>query len=171
MKRIAITGPESSGKTTLARSLAAAIGGEFVAEYARFGLKPEEEVSSSKLIALAQAQLTWLQEAASKGPEVLIADTEFIVYAIWHEEVIGTPMPGWNELFRAFPFDHFLLCAPDIPWEPDPLRVNPHDRHRLMKLYESRLKELGCPYTIISGPHPHRLQAALQIITQPTPSA
>lgn len=164
MIRIAITGPESSGKTTLAESLGEHTGGTVVAEYARFGLKPEEDVSSSKLNHLAQAQLAWLQEAAAQSPEVLIADTEFIVYAIWHEEVIGGPMPQWDELFTAFPFDHFLLCAPDIPWEPDPLRVNPNDRPRLMQLYAAKLKDLGCSYTIVKGDHSQRLETALKVI-------
>lgn len=164
MIRIAITGPESSGKSTLAESLGERTGGAVVAEYARFGLKPEEDVSTSKLIQLAQAQLNSLLEVAAKSPELLIADTEFIVYAIWHEEVIGGPMPHWDELFTTFPFDHFLLCAPDIPWEPDPLRVNPHDRYRLMQLYEAKLKELGCPYTIVDGNHTQRLETALKVI-------
>jgi nicotinamide riboside kinase len=48
-------------------------------------------------------------------------------------------------------FDHYFLCAPDIPWEPDPLRENPLNREELFLLYEAELINNKRPYTILKG--------------------
>ena len=48
-------------------------------------------------------------------------------------------------------YDLWLLCKPDLPWEPDPLRENPDDRERLFERYEELLDQLGKPYAVISG--------------------
>jgi nicotinamide riboside kinase len=164
MIRIAVTGPESSGKTTLSKALAEVCGGEWVPEYARFGLKPDEDVTPSTLTSLAQAQLALLTQAAAKQPKLLVADTEFVVFDIWHREVFGIEMPRWKELYAAFPFDYFLVCAPDIPWEADPLRSNPHDRERLMQSYLAKLDALECPYSILKGSHKLRMEVAQSVV-------
>lgn len=54
-------------------------------------------------------------------------------------------------LFKEQKIDHYFLCKPDIPWEPDPLRENPEDRKRLFKLYERDLLGLGASYNVLSG--------------------
>ena len=56
-----------------------------------------------------------------------------------------------------------LLCRPDIPWEPDPLRENPHDRDRLFAVWEREMQALGLPYTIIEGTEEERMRAAMNI--------
>ena len=54
------------------------------------------------------------------------------------------------DLLKEQKIDHYFLCKPDIPWEPDPLRENPEDRERLFKLYERGLLEIGA-YNVLSG--------------------
>jgi nicotinamide riboside kinase len=48
-------------------------------------------------------------------------------------------------------FDHYFLCAPDIPWEPDPLRENPSNRQELLELYEKELIKMKRPFTVLKG--------------------
>ena len=51
-------------------------------------------------------------------------------------------------------YTHTFVCTPDIPWAPDPLRVNPFDRERLFQEYIKMLKLIGSPFTIIEGDGP-----------------
>jgi nicotinamide riboside kinase len=48
-------------------------------------------------------------------------------------------------------FDHYFLCKPDIPWEPDELRESEHERDQLFAIYEQMIIELGWNYTIVCG--------------------
>jgi nicotinamide riboside kinase len=57
-----------------------------------------------------------------------------------------------------------LLCSPDIPWEPDPLRENPHDRDRLFQVYLAMLEKLRKPYAIIAVGRRKRLKDAMRAI-------
>ena len=58
--------------------------------------------------------------------------------------------------------DYYLLCAPDIPWEPDPLRENGgHMREKLFHLYMQVLETHKLRYEIISGPGEERLSKAI----------
>ena len=62
------------------------------------------------------------------------------------------------------PQRRYLLCPPDLPWEADPLRENPHDRERLYDLYRRRLMDLGAIYQVISGVGVGRSGAAISAI-------
>ena len=58
----------------------------------------------------------------------------------------------------------YLLCKPDIPWQPDPQRENPSDRDRLYARYEAELTNRGCLYSICEGSAQARLAQALAAI-------
>jgi nicotinamide riboside kinase len=68
-----------------------------------------------------------------------------------------------NDLISNKP-DYYLLCKPDMPWEPDPLRQNENDRDMLFDKYESKIKEIAVPYTIIKGNNKERKKKAIQIL-------
>lgn len=150
--RIAITGPESSGKTTLAKELALRLGIRAVPEFARFHLtKYGPEYSSPDLLYFAQAQLALENIYLRRYPQALITDTDLLVLKIWHEEKFGPCPPVLDQLYRQTPYDLILLCTPDLPWSPDPLRENPADRDRLYALYAAESVKRGLPFEIISG--------------------
>jgi nicotinamide riboside kinase len=62
--------------------------------------------------------------------------------------------------------DLFLLCAPDLPWEPDPLRVLPDANRRweIHRLFESLLRERGLPYVVLQGFGEERWHSALPAV-------
>lgn len=167
MRRIVITGPESSGKTTLALDLALRLDGAYVPEVAREFLeelgRPYEE---HDLLAIARAQLE-REELVSRteiGTELLICDTDLITIRIWSEEKYGHCDPWIEQHTRERAYDLWLLCSPDMPWEPDPLRENPHDRDRLFGVYEDMLKWLERPYLIMQGDRGRRLAEASKAV-------
>ena len=165
MQRIAITGPESSGKTTLARALAAHFGVPWVPEFARDYLAElDRPYVEEDLLRIAEGQLETEQRIASERPSMLVCDTDLLVVRIWSQEKFGRVDPRLEELVHRTEYHRTLLCRPDLPWEPDPLRENPLDRDRLFGLYEQELNALGRTYTVIHGGRTERLHRAVHAV-------
>ncbi len=143
--RIAFTGPESSGKTTLAAWLSSFLELPFIEEYARTYLADQIEYKQEDLDFMAKKQ-------AELWPKLgLIADTEMHVFQIWSAVKYAEVSPLIIELLNTQQFDHYFLCAPDIPWEADPLRENPLNREMLFDLYLEQLEKSGRNFTILTG--------------------
>lgn len=167
--RIAIVGPESTGKTTLTEALAQHYRCAYTKEYARYFLEEHgPHYVRADLLRIAQGQLmveAGSQELAEQhGGGLVLCDTDMITIRIWSEEKYGACDPLILQLARATHYDHWLLCAPDMPWEADPLRENPHDRDRLFGIYERTLQELGKPYHVVKGSRELRERNAVQLI-------
>lgn len=165
MLKIVITGPEATGKSTLCQQLSNKLKVDFVPEYSRSYLKKkgtQYELQDLLKITIGQEEL--IAKQAAQSPEVLIIDTAFLVLKIWAEEKYGGCPKLIEDKWKSFEVDYYLLCKPDIPWTPDPLRENPHDRDRLFDIYEQYLKKAGHNYTIIGGSYDERLSLALSVI-------
>lgn len=162
MIRIAITGPESSGKTTLCRSLAEHFKVEPILEYAREYLENTNGVyNHSDLDKIAQGQLNAINNLREP---VAICDSDFSVLEIWSSYKYGTASELIKELVAKDLFDLHILCNPDIPWEEDPLRENPDNRDQLFKLYERSLIKHNKHFITVSGDQNKRLEKSLQNI-------
>ncbi len=167
MLKIAIVGPESSGKTTLCEALAVHYDVPWVEEYARAYLTVRGgryEEKDLPVIAQGQYDGAVRIELESPGSPLILHDTEMLTMMIWSEEKFSRVDRRIEELFARQHFDHWLLCRPDIPWEADPLRENPNDRFRLFAIYEAKLRSMRKPYTIIEGDHGTRMRKAIAVI-------
>ena len=153
------TGPESSGKTTLATQLAAALDAPLVAEVARPYLMakrkadPGFQYTQHDLLAIAKLQMAAEKSALKQADDWLICDTDLLVIMIWSEVKYGNCEPALQALFEQSLESerHYLLCTPDMPWEPDPLRENPDDRESLFERYRSVLEFLPVKSLTLSG--------------------
>ena len=154
--KIAFTGPESSGKTTMAELIAEAYSTTFIPEYAREFLKDKITYTLADLDEIAKQQVELCK--ASKNT-LVISDTEMAVMLIWSHEKFKEVSPTIQSYWEAQDFDHLFLCAPDIPWEADKLRENPLDRERLFQLYEVVLENSKKPFTILKGTIEQRIIA------------
>lgn len=162
--KIVFTGPESSGKTTLATTMARETGGALVSEFARPFLnaldRPYEYADLKTIARGQQAWETWRQDN-SKAP-ILFCDTDWTVIYVWEQFKFGATDLFADQLPPAA--DHYFLCAPDIPWRPDPLREHPTSRDELFRLYEQLLKNTGASYTILNGNLTQRLEMIRSVI-------
>jgi nicotinamide riboside kinase len=165
MKRIAITGPESTGKTTLAIALTAALGGIMIPEIARQYLHERKgSYQEEDLLEMARLQCAAEDEALDTIPRHLICDTDLLVFKIWSMEKYGNCNQWILDELHNRSYDHYLLCYPDLNWEPDDLRENPGDRHRLFNIYEGELRQLDRPFSVIRGRESQRLANALKAL-------
>ncbi len=94
----------------------------------------------------------------------LFFDTELIITKVWFLHKYNRCPDFLLEALRHNPIDFYLLCAPDLPFEPDPLRENPHLRDYLFAWYEREIQAQHKPYAIIRGTGPARLQSALHAL-------
>ena len=158
---ISIVGPESCGKTALARALAERFGAPWVEEYAREHLAGRPEYDETDLEAIARGQLRSEEQALMSEPDVLVLDTDLLVIRIWWRERFGR-VPDWVEAaLRTQPRRAYLLARPDLPWEPDPLRESQFDRERLFDVYRAALEEGGASFDVVDGINAARLRSAL----------
>ena len=161
--KIAITGPECCGKTTLANSLSKIYGCNIVKEFARKYLeKSNAHYKYEDLLNIAKGQIQEEKTKEQLGGRLIIYDTAIHTIKIWSLDKFNKCEP-WI-LKQKEDYTHYLLCYPDIPWEDDPLRENPEDRKRIFRLYLNELNNR--PVTIISGTQLDRINQAQKIINR-----
>lgn len=161
-RRIAVVGPESSGKTTLSRQLAEAVGGTWVPEYARAWLESVPDATTDwprSLAFIARGQAAQEAALARQSTGTLVCDTDGLTTQIWWERLVGEP-PAWLvEQAQAARYDLTLLCAPDLPWEDDPVRYLPEEQGAFFARFEQGLAEAGRRVVVVRGAD--RLQQAV----------
>ncbi len=170
LKKIAITGPESTGKSWLAKQLAGHYKTYWVPEYAREYLNKLNrpyELKDIELIARGQQLLQQRMEALAE--DYLFSDTEMLVCKIWAQFVYGNIPEFIQDTFDKQSFTLYLLCDVDLPWQADPLREHPHKRETLFEIYRSELEKSKLPYAIVRGADEKRLQNAVHILDQHFP--
>lgn len=169
-----LTGPESSGKTTLASTLANYWSAPLIPEQARIYLEEKSAASpfhyeATDILAIANQHISKEQAALQLQPEHLICDTDLLVLIVWSEVKYGSCDKWILEQFEqalSSSTRHYILCDWQIPWEPDPLRENPADREELFRLYQAKLKNYGIDYTAVSGSNMQRFNQAQAAMVQ-----
>ncbi len=163
MRKIVVTGPESSGKTTLTRSLAKHFKTIWVPEFARSYVQElGRDYEQSDLLEIAKGQIKSEDELATSAKSFLICDTDLLTLKIWQQQKYHRCYQWINDQIRLRSYDAYLLCSPHgISWEEDPLRENPHDRDRLYQVYELHLRHLRKNYLPLVGSRRKRMKEAL----------
>jgi NadR type nicotinamide-nucleotide adenylyltransferase len=167
LKRIAVTGPECTGKSWLAANLAAQYNTVFVPEYSvQYLAEKGAEYSLEDLEQIAKGQLRAEEKMAQRATDVLFTDTDLLVNKIWSKVVFGK-VPDWVEQnLISHKYDLYLLCFPDIDWKEGPFRENPRDRPALFEMYEQELLKLGFPFKIVRGKGNQRFENAVTFVQE-----
>ena len=163
--KVAITGPESTGKSMLAEKLAGYYHTVWVPEYAREYINNiNRPYNQDDILEIARGQIRSETKICKQASELLICDTELIVTKIWSEVKYGKCDPWILNKLGSHKYDLYLLCDIDIPWSEDPQREHPHMREKLRNLYRQELLTRALPFFIISGIGNERLDNAIRII-------
>jgi NadR type nicotinamide-nucleotide adenylyltransferase len=164
MLKIAILGPESTGKTMLAGQLAEHFNAPWVPEYARQYIEkltvPYTYVDVCN-IALKQIEEEQAIYNGTSTVDYVFFDTELIITKVWFDYRFGSTPDFLTEHLNSGFFDLYLLCSPDLPWEPDPVREHGEDREFFFNWYKREIDKIGKPCFVITGFGEQRFQNAL----------
>jgi NadR type nicotinamide-nucleotide adenylyltransferase len=168
-KKIVVTGPESTGKSTLCEQLSLHYKTQWVPEYARkylLGLGRSYDYDDLLIIAKGQLEQEDRITASLNMPLVFI-DTDMYVMKVWCEFVFGKCHAFILEQIVKRKYDIYLLCNTDLPWVADELREYPdlESRERLYNMYKDLMINQHTPWTDISGNYEERLQKAISVVS------
>lgn len=166
MIRVAVTGSECTGKTTLARELAEHYGTSCVPEFVRKFVEQKgaapvfEDVET---IALGQTALE--DETAERASRLLILDTDLFSTIVYSRHYYGDCPPSVENALAARPADLYLLCEIDVPWNPDGEQRDRGDRREEMQtLFRDALTARDFDFVEVRGPHDDRMRIATRAI-------
>lgn len=163
--KIAVVGPESTGKSTLSEKLAVHFHTTWVREYAREYIDQLSiPYQQEDLEIIAKGQLEAEKRMEELASRILICDTNLIVIKIWSKFKYGF-CPAWieEEIARSN-YDLHLLTYIDIPWEEDPQREHPDKRPILFSMYKKELESLRVNFVEVKGDMNTRLDTAVSAI-------
>lgn len=163
--KIVLTGPESTGKTTLAEQLSSHYSLPWVEELARAYVESlNRPYNQADVLEIAKLQITQEHKALAKNHKAVFFDTDLIITKIWLLHVYGKS-PNWiDEEIRKNKNCIHLLCYPDLPWLADAVRENSNNRLYLFEKYETEIINYGFPYKIIKGNEKERFETAIEFL-------
>jgi len=160
-KRILVTGPESTGKTTLARQLAEHYATSWVPEQARDYADGVAELTYDDLSAIAVRQLEAEEEAARRANRLVFCDTDLVTTEIYAREYFGRCPRFVERLADERRYDLALLCDIELPWQPDPHRTLGDRRREFFDRFRAELDSRRAPYALVRGAGDARLARAV----------
>lgn len=167
VKRIAIVGAESTGKTTIAQKLAEHFQTTWTPEFARALLDEKNaDCELSDIPLIAKGQLETEEQQARESNKVLFCDTDLMTTCIW-SEYLFKECPAWiKEASEKQKYDLTLLMNIDVPWIEDPQRPAPHLREYFLDWFKRELEKRKRNYVLISGNYEERFKQAVKEISK-----
>jgi len=187
LKKVAILGPESTGKSTLCEQLANHYNTLWCPEYAReYLLAHGTKYTYDDLLMIAKGQvaleekfeslvqssgfrvqsLTSHDPRLTSGVSLLFIDTNMYVMKVWCEFVFGKCHQYILDEIDRRKYDLYLLCNIDLPWTYDELREYPdlERRQRLYAMYKDLMINQTVPWVEISGNSLERFRTAIKTV-------
>ncbi|MCI4444334.1 MAG: DUF4301 family protein, partial [Lentimicrobium sp.] len=167
--RIALFGPESTGKTTLAIQLAEHFNTAWVPEFARDYLQEKWDNTSQicdvdDMLPIAYGQTKLENDALSSANKFLFCDTNLLVTKVFSEVYYNFCDPKLDKAALEHEYDLFFLTDIDVPWEKDDLRDKAEGRESVFAVFKQTLIDNNKPFITLSGDKNLRLCKAITIV-------
>jgi len=142
--RVCVTGPESTGKTTLARRLAEWADTEWVPEASRvYAERKVVPLTAKDVGPIAREHIGLAETAAARarerGASMLVLDTDLLSTVVYARHYYGMAPRVVERAERERRAQIYLLCDVDVPWVPDGIRDRPENREEMFALFERAL--------------------------------
>ena len=161
--RVGVIGAESTGKSTLCKALSEQYGYRYIEEYARTYVENlRRPYTYDDVLHIARQQIAEL--GANYNEQVILYDTELIITKVWMQHKYGKVAAEVEQAIREQPMDLYLILAPDIAAQPDPVRENLDRREYFFEWYIREVEQTKRPYCIIRGTGNARSLAATKAI-------
>lgn len=160
--KLLITGPESTGKTTLANYVQSQFQWQLIKEYGREYLETNgPNYVYDDILVMAKKHYEIINSQTQPN---LILDTYLLNYKIWSEYKFGKCDPWIIHALDECKPVFTILCSPDMEWTYDPLRETPETREEIFNLFRLEIENRNWPYEVISGSKNKRELLALELI-------
>lgn len=167
-KRIVVTGPECTGKTTLAKALAAHLHTpwltEAAREYATAVVRAGGKLGAADVDRIAKHHIAAEDQLLSGRPPLIVLDTDLMSTVAYGRHYYGSSSVWLEGETRARRGDLYLLCTPDIQWVPDGIRDRPTGRDAMLEHFRRVLSEFDVRVADVWGIGPARLEAAVAMV-------
>lgn len=165
MKKVVVTGSESTGKTALAEALGRRFGAPVAAEFVRaFAAARDGRIDFADHGPIARGQMALEDAAIARARDLVILDTDLVSTVVYCEHYFGR-CPRWiKDEARARAGDLYVLLAPDVPWVADGVRDRGDRRAEMHALFRARLAQFGVKVTEITGDWEQRVDRAAAAI-------
>lgn len=164
--KIAVVGPESTGKSVVTEQLAEAFDTIYIPEFSReYCQGLDRNYTLEDEVNIFWGQLALEKKLITKARNGLVfCDTMVLTVKIWSDYLFsGTPPEVLVELSKQH-YDLYLLMDIDLPWEDDELRDFPNLREHFMSVWHKELKARDANYRVVSGLGEKRFENAKQIV-------
>jgi NadR type nicotinamide-nucleotide adenylyltransferase len=167
LRRVCVFGPESTGKSTLARRLAEHFGGGLVPEYARTLLEAQRgRLDPADIPHIARGQIASEEALARNARGVLFCDTDVLTTLVWSETLYGA-CPQWvREEAGRRAYDMYLLLDVDVPWVGDKVRYLPDDRRAFFERCRRELEARGRRFVCVRRGWDERFETARRAVAE-----
>jgi NadR type nicotinamide-nucleotide adenylyltransferase len=168
VKKIIVTGPESSGKTTLAKELSKYYRAKYYPEFARtYAENLNRKCAYEDVVLIAKHQIKELSDSKAKNTnEFIFYDTGLVITKIWFEYAFGKVPDFLIKSLKEIKIDAYLLCYPDLEWKPDKVRENGGIiRFELFERYKQEIEKYKTDYFIIRNKGEQRFLSAKEYLS------
>lgn len=168
--KVVLFGPESTGKTTLAESLALHYNTVWVPEYAREYLQEKwdrehKTCEPHDLLPIAAGQMRLENTLARQASRLLVCDTDLLETKVYSEAYYtGSCDPLLEKYALSNSYDLYLLTYTDTPWVKDDLRDKPEEREQMFAYFRNTLEKYNRNFVILKGTKKERLEKAIELI-------
>lgn len=165
VKKICFYGPESTGKSTMAKKMAAIYQTEFVPEVAR-ELITSNVFSLEDIVKIGHAHAERIEEKAKPANRILFCDTDAITTQIYSQHYLHAVPEVLYTLEKAVHYDLYFLFDIDVAWVADDLRDLGHQREAMLAVFREALEQRNIPYVFVSGTYEAREAIIRAVIDQ-----
>ncbi len=155
VKKICFYGPESTGKSTMAKAMAEKYKTEFVPEVAR-ELITSNEFSLEDIISIGQAQTDRVKEKSKTANKILFCDTDIITTEIYSRHYLKQIPAVLFELEKEIIYDKYFLFDIDVEWIADGMRDLGNQRQQMLDIFRLELEKRQINYTWVRGRYEER---------------
>ncbi|WP_435136585.1 AAA family ATPase [Formosa sp. A9] len=167
--KVVLFGPESTGKTVLAKQLATHYNTLFVPEFSRIyaekKLEANQLLSENDVLPIAKGQILLENTFAKQAEKVLICDTDLLETKVYAEAYYkGFSDVALTKYASENTYHLYLLTYIDVPWEADKVRDKPNDRETMFNAFKSALNQYNKPHVLLKGTFEERFNLAVKHI-------
>jgi HTH-type transcriptional regulator, transcriptional repressor of NAD biosynthesis genes len=155
VKVICLYGPESTGKSTMAKRLAEIYNTEYVPEVAREFIT-SNDFTAEDIIKIGHAQVQRIKEKIETANRILFCDTDLITTQIYSQHYLSTVPPIILKLEKEIEFDQYFLFSTDVPWINDGLRDLGNRREEMYEFFKKELETRNIDYLKVEGNYEQR---------------